>query len=55
MARTPRNRRYADLLNEVNAAQLRRRSKRESISDLAVALVALFFLVVFLTYWGRHV
>ncbi len=43
-----RNRRYSDLLAES------RRSKRETLADLVVALIALTIVIGFLVYWGRH-
>lgn len=52
----PRNRRFAELLREVNEAQAaRRRSKRETVSDIGVAIFFLFVAVVLFAYWGRHV
>ena len=45
-----RNRRYSELLVELNAA----RSKRETLSDLIVVFIVLGIAVAVLSYWGRH-
>lgn len=49
----PRNRRYAELLEEVNEAT-RARMRRETLSDLGVVIVLLGIAAAVLSYWGRH-
>lgn len=49
----PRNRRFSELLDEVNEAS-RARMKRETVSDVTLVLFALLVAMAVLTYWGRH-